>query len=428
MDSGKRKTRIGYTCRCLITSKIATRTLLTSSQQVAEAYKNVTLHAAFLPEMFGTHHSKMLILLRHDDSAQVIIHTANMISRDWTNMTQAVWRSPLLPLLSTTSPGDSRARIGTGAKFKADLLNYLRAYDGRRITCGQIADALMKYDFSAVKGALIASTPGRHNTLDDSPTKWGWHAMKQALRAVKVQEGKAEVVVQISSIATLGPTTKWLSETFFTALSSRAPMALGAPKPDFKVVFPTADEIRSSLDGYFSGHSIHTKIASSQQEKQLQYLRPMLCHWANDSHKGKELPQDEVVRDGGRQRAAPHIKTYIRYGPHKKSIDWALTTSANLSKQAWGDNATSSGEMRISSYEIGVLVWPALYEDNAVMVPTFGKDEPDTDDKELEGRAIIGLRIPYSLPLQPYGKSEIPWVATASYDEPDWKGQIWDGY
>jgi tyrosyl-DNA phosphodiesterase-1 len=205
-------------------------------------------------------------------------------------------------------------------------------------------------------------------------------------------------------------------------------MALGAPKPDFKVVFPTADEIRSSLDGYHSGHSIHTKIASSQQEKQLQYLRPMFCHWANDSPKGKELPQDEAIRDGGRQRAAPHIKTYIRYAQDKKSIDWALTTSANLSKQAWGDNVTSSGEMRISSYEIGVLVWPALYEEDAVMVPTFGKDDPDTDDEEFEGRSIIGLRIPYSLPLQPYGRSESPWVATASYDEPDRFGQIWGGY
>lgn len=374
--------------------------------------------------MFGTHHSKMLILLRHDDTAQVIIHTANMISRDQTNMTQAVWRSPLLPLLPDASKGDGRARIGSGEKFKADLLNYLRAYDGRRITCGPIADALSKYDFSAVKGALIASTPGRHNTLDDSPTKWGWHAMKQALRAVTVQEGKAEVVVQISSIATLGPTTKWLRDTFFTALSSRAPMAMGAPKPDFKVVFPTADEIRCSLDGYVSGGSIHTKIQSSQQEKQLQYLRPMFCHWANDSPKGKALAEDAFIHDGGRQRAAPHIKTYIRYG--QKSIDWALTTSANLSKQAWGDTANTFGEMRISSYEIGVLVWPALYDENAVMVPTFRKDEPD-DDIERE-RSIVGLRIPYNLPLQPYGKTEIPWVATASYGEPDRLGQIWGGY
>jgi tyrosyl-DNA phosphodiesterase 1 len=55
---------------------------LTLRQQQAAQYSNVGLHAAFMPEMFGTHHSKMMILLRHDDTAQVIIHTANMIAKD----------------------------------------------------------------------------------------------------------------------------------------------------------------------------------------------------------------------------------------------------------------------------------------------------------------------------------------------------------
>jgi tyrosyl-DNA phosphodiesterase-1 len=401
-------------------------------EQEANELDNVSVHEAYLPEMFGTHHSKMLLLLRHDDTAQVIIHTANMIRRDWTNMTQAVWRSPLLPLLpgNRSDHGDAHATIGSGRKFKADLLNYLGAYESRRRrVCQPIIEALSKYDFSAVKGALIASVPGRHNISDDSPTRWGWKAMKEALRAVPVQDGAAEIVVQISSIATLGPTPAWLRETFFSALSSRkGPPAGENPKPTFKVVFPTADEIRRSLDGYAAGASIHTKIQSAQQTKQLQYLRPIFCHWANDAPSGGKLPEDSVIRDGGRQRAAPHIKTYIRYG--QKSIDWALVTSANLSKQAWGEAANNSGEMRISSYEIGVLVWPALYDEKAVMVPTFGKDEPTAADAvgvEAD-QTIVGVRIPYSLPLQPYGRTETPWVATASYSEPDWMGQVWKGW
>lgn len=396
-------------------------------EQEAKGFDNVSVHEAYLPEMFGTHHSKMLLLLRHDDTAQVIIHTANMIRRDWTNMTQAVWRSPLLPLLpgSRSDRGDSRAAIGSGSKFKADLLNYLGAYESRRRrVCQPIMEALTKHDFSAVKGALIASVPGRHNIWDDSPTRWGWKAMKDALKAVSAQDGASEIVVQISSIATLGPTPTWLRETFFSALRSRKGPAGENPKPTFKVVFPTADEIRRSLDGYAAGASIHTKIQSAQQAKQLQYLRPIFCHWANDASDGVKLPEGTVVRDGGRQRAAPHIKTYIRYG--QKGIDWALVTSANLSKQAWGETANTSGEMRISSYEIGVLVWPSLYDENAVMLPTFRKDEPAADAAGVEaGQTVVGVRIPYSLPLQPYAKTETPWVATASYSEPDWMGQIW---
>lgn len=131
-----------------------------------------------------------------------------------------------------------------------------------------------------------------------------------------------------------------------------------------------------------------------------------------------------AVLDGGRKRAAPHIKTYIRYGD--KSVDWALVTSANLSKQAWGEAANNAGEMRISSYEIGVLVWPSLFAEDAKMVPTFLTDKPAVDS--IEGaQTVVGLRIPYNLPLQPYGKDEIPWVATASYGEPDWMGRTWEG-
>lgn len=133
------------------------------------------------------------------------------------------------------------------------------------------------------------------------------------------------------------------------------------------------------------------------------------------------LKPGSEIQEAGRKRAAPHIKTYIRYG--EKSIDWALTTSANLSKQAWGEAANAStGEVRIASWEIGVLVWPSLFADDAKMVGTFQKDTPDVDGKET---SVVGLRIPYDLPLQPYGVGEKPWVATENHHEPDLHGQMW---
>jgi tyrosyl-DNA phosphodiesterase-1 len=143
----------------------------------------------------------------------------------------------------------------------------------------------VRYDFSAIRASLIASVPGRHRVTDDST--WGWPGLKHALRSVPCQEGKSDIVVQISSIATLGPKDTWLRETLFKALStSRAGASASA---SFKVVFPTADEIRRSLDGYASGGSIHTKIQSGQQVKQLEYMTPIFCHWANDSKDGKGM-------------------------------------------------------------------------------------------------------------------------------------------
>ncbi|KAK2059224.1 tyrosyl-DNA phosphodiesterase [Colletotrichum caudatum] len=393
-------------------------------QEEAVAYPNVELHGAFMPEMFGTHHSKMMILIRHDDSAQVIIHTANMIAKDWTNMTNAVWRSPVLPLLPNNHVEDISTNdhpFGTGERFKHDLLGYLRAYNARRPTLGPLVDQLCLYDFSNVRAALIASIPGRHPIHDTSQTAWGWPALKRALRSVPAQEGKSEVVIQVSSIATLGASDSWIQKCLFDSLAMSKNSSLSKPRPKFRVVFPTADEIRRSLDGYASGGSIHTKLQSQQQLKQLQYLRPMFCHWANDAPGGEPLPETAIIREAGRQRAAPHIKTYIRHG--EKSIDWALVTSANLFKQAWGEAAGASQEVRIASWEIGVLVWPSIIAEKATMIGTFEIDVPPRDVGD--GDPVVGLRIPYNLPLQLYGKDEIPWVASMVHTEPDSMGRFW---
>ncbi|KAJ8064209.1 hypothetical protein OCU04_006557 [Sclerotinia nivalis] len=439
-----------------------------------------------MPEMFGTHHSKMLILFRHDSTAQVIIHTANMIPFDWTNMTQAMWKSPLLPLLDSEKPNPLESQqAGSGSKFKIDLLNYLRAYDTKRVVCKPLIEQLSKHDFSAIRAALIASAPGKQDIeLDSTETAWGWAGLTNVLKSIPCSKTQSEIVVQISSIASLGPTDKWLNQTFFKALStSKYP----SPKPKFKIIFPTADEIRRSINGYSSGSAIHTKILTPAQGKQLAYLKPLLCHWAGDgaqhsssssqTSSTSELatsfnisntnssPQETIPppQNAHRKRAAPHIKTYICFSSSShKTIDWMLVTSANLSKQAWGENTNTAGEVRICSYEIGVMVWPELWGEGkgAKMVPCFGRDTPSTPDvtpelestvadestgvaagdndvrkkgkekEEIENESenntiLIGARLPYDLPLIPYTRSDIPWCASASYTEPDWMGNTW---
>ncbi|CAG8972509.1 hypothetical protein HYALB_00001201 [Hymenoscyphus albidus] len=389
----------------------------------AAKYPNITPHTAYMPEMFGTHHSKMIIVLRHDDTAQVIIHTANMISFDWTNMTQAAWRSPLLPKLSSNTPVERESKeVGSGAKFKVDLLNYLKAYDTKRTICKPLIEELSKYDFSAIRAALVASVPCRQDMQTDSKTSWGWVGLKKVLDVVPVKGDEPEIVVQISSIATLGPNDKWLDKTFFKSLQSSKNQP--RPRSTFRIVFPTAEEIRKSLNGYSSGSAIHTKIQSANQVKQLQYLKPLFTHWAGDTSEDSQA-FSVSTSDSGRKRAAPHIKTYVRFTDKRRSsIDWMLLTSANLSKQAWGEATNSAGEVRICSYEIGVMVWPELYGEDATMIPTFKKDSPPADLKTE--KVLVGARMPYDFPLVPYGKNEIPWCATASYTEPDWKGDTWN--
>ncbi|KAJ5599309.1 Tyrosyl-DNA phosphodiesterase [Penicillium hetheringtonii] len=363
-------------------------------------YPNVEPIVAYMPDPFGTHHSKMMILLRHDDLAQIVIHTANMIPGDWTNMTQAVWQSPLLPLSKLGDPAASQThtKIGAGARFKRDIIAYLKAYGPNKT--GKLVQQLQRYDFSAVRAALVASVPSRQKVSElDSKrsTLWGWPALKdlmgqvpihqQKMKTAESQNGRPHIVTQVSSVATLGQTDKWLKEVFFKALSQRRENA--APK--HSIIFPTPDEIRRSLNGYSSGGSIHMKTQSASQQKQLQYIRPYLCQWAGDSDDTSSniidlSDQQSKKQEAGRGRAAPHIKTYIQFSDAEKmdTIDWAMVTSANLSTQAWGAATNPNGEVRIQSFEIGVVVWPDLFADDSaaedeqstIMVPCFKRDQP----------------------------------------------------
>ncbi|RAK99165.1 phospholipase D/nuclease [Aspergillus ibericus CBS 121593] len=364
----------------------------------------------------------------------IVIHTANMIPGDWTNMTQAVWRSPLLPL-STSTSSQPHGEMGPGGKFKRDFLSYLRAYGPSKT--GKLVEQLEKYDFGAVRAALVASVPSKLKVgeYDERKTRWGWLGLRDVLRSVPVAsegkgEGRPHIVTQISSVATLGQTPKWLQETFFTSLAPK-----DETKPNYSIIFPTPDEIRRSLNGYASGGSIHMKLQSAAQQKQLQYLRPYLCRWAGE---------ESTDRDAGRRRAAPHIKTYIRYANEEMDrIDWAMVTSANLSTQAWGAAVNANGEVRGCSWEIGVVVWPDLLgagnegaqdedvkggEKSTVMAPCFRTDMPDAAAAAaVDADTVIGFRMPYDLPLTRYTADDTPWCATASHSEPDWLGQTWEG-
>lgn len=74
------------------------------------------------------------------------------------------------------------------------------------------------------------------------------------------------------------------------------------------------------------------------------------------------------------------------------------------------------------------MVWPELLtgDPQARMVGTFKSDWPCREASKQEVTAsLVGLRVPYDLPLRRYSASELPWVAKANYPEPDWKGRIW---
>ncbi len=429
-------------------------------------WDNVEAATAYLPDQFGTHHSKMFILFTHDDMAQVVIHTANMLEQDWTNLTQAAWMSPMLPLLKEDA-NTIVGKLGSGSRFKYDLQAYLTAYGSKTKA---LRDHLVSYDFSSVRGALIASVPSH---MKDHPTRkdnkalwdqklWGYPSLFRALNCIvpSPQQHTASpphVACQISSVATLPQA--WLNQ-FFPTLCGPPPSTSVQQQWDpsrVSIIYPTPSNVASSLNGYASGGSIHMKAQSAAHIKQITSLRNSLCQWTQGPN--------ENLR-AGRAEAAPHIKTFVSFSakPTKEKpvqdIQWALLTSANLSQQAWGTlrevgkGTKKEKEVVVQSFEIGVLVWPGLFAEDfdtgeetstqiatrigrespaetIKMVPVFGKDVDQSSTSSTPGSAIpsantvVGLRLPYDLPLTPYAANEMPWSPHGTYEQPDRFGRRW---
>ncbi|KAK6498947.1 hypothetical protein TWF481_011518 [Arthrobotrys musiformis] len=448
----------------------------------------IELITAYMPDPFGTHHTKMLVLFYHDDTAEVVIHTANMIPWDWSNMTQAVWRSPRLPLLE--DDGLER-KEGVGYAFKEAFMAYVGAYGFR--TKG-LVEQIVKYDFKAVRAVFVGHVPGDHPVSGAENKLFGWgkvkrvlgrvgrgggHGVNKAGRVLYTVKGGGEIAMQCSSVATLGEAyfDSVLYPTFstcrpgggqlnaFEALqkpsSSASASSRASSRPNFSLVFPTVENVRTSVLGWDGGSSIFLKSQKPTDKAQLKFLKPMLKVWG-------QPPiglSTGVLIEAERGKATPHIKTYNFFSPpridskdsdttddedlqsNNVAMDWAMITSANLSKQAWGNPTKGSGHTatsKIQSYEVGVLVhpglWKGLLKDESgviTMSAVGGKDWLAGDGEKVENCDLsesmegncdavrVGVRLAYDYPLKAYEEGGEPWCKDMAYSSRDWKGITW---
>ncbi|KAF9932133.1 hypothetical protein FBU30_008820 [Linnemannia zychae] len=373
--------------------------------EIANTYPRISMNLVPVVGM-GTHHTKAMILFYRDGTMQLVIHTANMIERDWRNKTQGVFRTGRLT-------NKLEATGISSCAFERDLLEYLSRYSRHE----KITSKVRQYDFSKIKAILIASTPGKFKGPDKN--KWGHLKLRAALRQ-QVEVPKellhgAKIICQISSIGSLGVNSQdWLRGEFEASLSSyRNSKTFGSA--DMCVVYPTAENVRTSFDGWSMGGSL--PFRSTSYEKQSKYLNPILYSWQG--------------LKSGRERAMPHIKTYTRVTSRVDGdyLSWFLLTSANLSKPAWGE-LKADGIFDIKSYELGVLIFPGLYEDcgesdadmhmcmmNSTVNDPYpeprttimDKNDPGTiennniiPDGSKQTVGVIPIRLPYDLPLKKY--------------------------
>uniref|UniRef100_A0A8D1T378 Tyrosyl-DNA phosphodiesterase 1 n=1 Tax=Sus scrofa TaxID=9823 RepID=A0A8D1T378_PIG len=270
----------------------------------AKPYENISLCQAKLDIAFGTHHTKMMLLL-YEEGLRVVIHTSNLIHADWHQKTQGIWLSPLYQRIV---PGSHRSGE-SATHFKADLISYLSAYNAAALK--EWIDTIQEHDLSETNVYLIGSTPGRFQ--GDQKDNWGHFRLRKLLKENGSSIPKAEswpVVGQFSSIGSMGADeSKWLCSEFKESLvtlgeESRTP---GGAVP-LHLIYPSVENVRTSLEGYPAGGSLPYSIQTAEKQT-----------W---------------------------LHSYFH---------------ANLSKAAWGALEKNGSQLMIRSYELGVLFLPAAF-------------------------------------------------------------------
>ncbi|XP_011939056.1 PREDICTED: tyrosyl-DNA phosphodiesterase 1 isoform X2 [Cercocebus atys] len=364
----------------------------------AKPYENISLCQAKLDIAFGTHHTKMMLLL-YEEGLRVVIHTSNLIHADWHQKTQGIWLSPLYPRIvdETHKSGESTTH------FKADLISYLMAYNAPSLK--EWIDTIHEHDLSETNVYLIGSTPGRFQ--GSQKDNWGHFRLRKLLKDHASSIPNAEswpVVGQFSSIGSLGADeSKWLCSEFKESMltlgkESKTPGKSSVP---LYLIYPSVENVRTSLEGYPAGGSLPYSIQTAEKQN---WLHSYFHKWSAET--------------SGRSNAMPHIKTYMRPSPDFSKIAWFLVTSANLSKAAWGALEKNGTQLMIRSYELGVLFLPSA----------FGLDNFKVKQKFFAGsqEPMATFPVPYDLPPELYGSKDRPWIWNIPYVKaPDTHGNMW---
>ncbi|XP_058102663.1 uncharacterized protein LOC131246493 [Magnolia sinica] len=113
------------------------------------------------------HHPKLLVLQR-EDSIRVIVTSANLVSKQWNNVTNTVWWQDF-PRRTTPDYSSLFTQLSFGetseelkSDFAAQLAGFLAALIADVPSQAHWISELTKYDFGGAVGHLVASVPGMH--------------------------------------------------------------------------------------------------------------------------------------------------------------------------------------------------------------------------------------------------------------------------
>mmetsp|Transcript_34404 Transcript_34404/g.58284 ORF Transcript_34404/g.58284 Transcript_34404/m.58284 type:complete len:1120 (-) Transcript_34404:101-3460(-) len=366
---------------------------------------------------YGVFHTKSF-LIGFATEIRVVVHTANLIPGDFWNKSQGSWEMDFpLKQQQQSKQVIGNERSPNCSDFEEDLMTYMATYKVRwrgsswrdPVNNDKIrqlsVDSLRRYDYSKANVRLIGSAPGWHR--GNQLHLFGHAKLRSILGDEKFSSDfdESNVVAQFSSLGSLSQ--KWLAD--FKKSMSAGKKTLNdcadskmniSSVEKLQIIWPTVEEVRTSLEGYAAGGS----IPGYEKNVIKPFLQGMFHKWATD-------------KVHNRRKAAPHIKTFLRYSKENpQKLAWMLLTSHNLSKAAWGEfqNGRSGLQFFIRHWELGVLFLPSLNKRS-----TSPKNMVTTAANPTKGEISIKFPLPYSLPPIRYEGNDKPWIWDIQHIVPD---------
>lgn len=330
---------------------------------------------------YGVHHSKFFLVGYSDGILRVVIHTANLLYSDLHQKADAAYMQDF-PKKDTKS---------SSTEFEDDLVRYIDSYryqqrydweSGERLT---LSEQLRRYDYSTARAVLIPSTPGYHK--GDDIHRVGHMKLCKTVRSSSTCRPGA-LVCQFSSMGSLQE--GWLWDEFgASAVASKCEFA------PIKLVFPTAEEVRKSVEGYRGGGS----LPSNTRNVQKPFLGKLYHKWSSET---------DTQNPFALARNLPHIKTFYRYDESGDAMQWFVLSSHNISSAAWGQLQKSGSQFFVRHWELGVFLSPKTLGCKRLVPYTFA-----VSDNPSPGEMTVPL--PYKFHPDEYCDGDEPWAWDKSY-------------
>lgn len=271
--------------------------------------ENFTIISPKLFDKWGSFHAK-LFLLKFPNRLRVVVTSANLISCDWSLISQAIWFQDFFP---GTSSGSFHAQL---KKFIKDIMP--KGYSLGK----ELGIDLDSYNFDNSSTELVTSVPGRYKL----PNEYGLCRIKSIMK-----KSYSHFTYQCSSIGSISQAFRNdLCDSFTNNKNSK-----------FDIVYPSHQAVTESHLGSEGGGVFFLQEKSYESK-----------HFPKEALCDIKSPEKFSIISGH----LSHSKVLIAHDNYEINDDTVLYIgSHNLSSAAWGRFEKTNTQIFIKNYELGVV-------------------------------------------------------------------------